>query len=225
MCKAKNKILNSEEVQRIVAAMVELYPQIESELNFNNNFELVCAVVLSAQTTDVAVNKVTPELFSKYPDAESMAAADLNDISKIINTIGLYKNKAKYLKSLSQDLLDKYNSEIPATREDLISLAGVGRKTANVVLSNGFDIPAFAVDTHVNRVCKKFNFVPEDASVLEVEEIMCSKLPDSIWRQAHHSILLFGRYQCVARKHDHNKCIARIEEVLGEEEGFIYNLN
>ena len=216
MSKAKNKILTANEVQRIVSAMIKLYPQIESELNFNNNFELVCAVVLSAQTTDVAVNKVTPELFSKYPDAESMAAAELEDISRLISSIGLYKNKAKYLKSLSQDLLDKYNSEVPATREELESLAGVGRKTANVVLSNGFDIPAFAVDTHVNRVCKKFNLVPEEASVLEVEEVMCSKLPASIWRQAHHSILLFGRYQCVARKHDHDKCIERIEEVLGE---------
>ena len=216
MSKAKNKILTANEVQRIVSAMIKLYPQIESELNFNNNFELVCAVVLSAQTTDVAVNKVTPELFSKYPDAESMATAELEDISKLISSIGLYKNKAKYLKSLSQDLLDKYNSEVPATREELESLAGVGRKTANVVLSNGFDIPAFAVDTHVNRVCKKFNLVPEEASVLEVEEVMCSKLPASIWRQAHHSILLFGRYQCVARKHDHDKCIERIEEVLGE---------
>ncbi|AVM42017.1 endonuclease III [Fastidiosipila sanguinis] len=216
MSKAKNKILAANEVQHIVSAMIKLYPQIESELNFNNNFELVCAVVLSAQTTDVAVNKVTPELFSKYPDAESMAAAELEDISRLISSIGLYKNKAKYLKSLSQDLLDKYNSEVPATREELESLAGVGRKTANVVLSNGFDIPAFAVDTHVNRVCKKFNFVPEEASVLEVEEVMCSKLPASIWRRAHHSILLFGRYQCVARKHDHDKCIERIEEVLGE---------
>lgn len=209
-------ILSAEEVQRIVGAMVELYPQSESELNFNNNFELVCAVVLSAQTTDVAVNKVTPELFSKYPDAKSMAAADIEDISRIISSIGLYKNKAKYLKSLSQDLLDKFNNKVPASREDLMSLAGVGRKTANVVLSNGFNIPAFAVDTHVNRVCKKFKFAPENASILEVEKIMCSKLPDSIWRQAHHSILLFGRYQCVARKHDHDICKARIAEVLGE---------
>ncbi len=207
-------ILSAEKVQRIVGAMVKLYPQLESELNFNNNFELVCAVVLSAQTTDVAVNKVTPELFSKYPDAKSMAAANVEDISRIISSIGLYKNKAKYLKSLAQDLLDKFKAKVPATRAELMSLAGVGRKTANVVLSNGFDIPAFAVDTHVNRVCKKFKFVPEDASILEVEEIMCSKLPDSIWRQAHHSILLFGRYQCVARKHDHDICKVRLAEIL-----------
>ncbi len=213
-----SKLYTAQEIYRIVDAMITLYPQDRSELNFTNSFELLCAVVLSAQTTDKAVNKVTPDLFNAYPKAKAMSEASEESISAYIKTIGLYKNKAKYLKQLSSQLISKFNGEVPQTREELTSLSGVGRKTANVVLANAFDIPAFAVDTHVERICKRFQFVEKDASVLDVEKKMTKVLPPSLWRQSHHSILLFGRYQCVARKHEHQVCIERLKQVMEEAE-------
>lgn len=213
---SKEKLLNAEEVQIIVAAMAELYPSTQTELDYESDFQLLCATVLSAQATDVGVNKATPQLFSAYPTPELMMQASLEDIQDKIKTIGLYKNKSKFLKNLSRKLVEEFDGEVPQTREELMSLPGVGRKTANVVLANAFGIPAFAVDTHVERVSKRMNFVPESASVLQVEQVMMEKLPDSCWHQAHHSILLFGRYQCTARKHDHHICLERLQAVLPE---------
>lgn len=210
----QGNLLTAEEIRGLVKAMIKLYPQDRSELNYNNDFELLCAVVLSAQTTDVAVNKVTPALFDAFPDPVSMADADPEEIAKLIQTIGLYKNKSRFLQKLSRQLLDDFGGRVPQTREELVSLAGVGRKTANVVLANAFDIPAFAVDTHVERVCKKFRFVNPEASVLEVEKQMTAYLPEKSWRQSHHSILLFGRYQCTARRHDHGLCLKRLSQVI-----------
>lgn len=206
--------LSQTATQQLVQAMIKLYPQTQSELNFDNHFQLLCAVVLSAQTTDKAVNLVTPALFAAYPDPQSMALAEPEDLAEYIKTIGLYRNKSKFLVKLSQQLLDRFDGQVPNTREDLMSLSGVGRKTANVVLYNAFNQPSFAVDTHVHRVCRKFAMVAEDANVNQVEETMMEKLPPEMWGQAHHSILLFGRYQCVARKHNHDECIARLEAVL-----------
>lgn len=209
-----NKLCSKQQIRQIVNAMHSLYPEDRTELNFTNSFELLLAVVLSAQTTDKAVNKVTPALFQAFPSPEALSQADVTAISEFIKTIGLYKNKAKYLKELARQLVADFNSEVPQTREELVKLSGVGRKTANVVLANAFDIPAFAVDTHVERVCKRFHFVKETASVLEVEEKMTAVLPAEEWRQAHHAILLFGRYQCIARQHDHAVCLARIKSVI-----------
>lgn len=210
----QNELLTSEEVQQVVRAMEILYPATESELNFNNHFELLCAVVLSAQATDAGVNRVTPNLFAKYPTPEAMMIAPVEDIQALISSIGLYRNKAKYLKELSRQLVEDFNGQVPKTRQELMSLAGVGRKTANVVLTNAYDIPAFAVDTHVERMAKRFRFVPQSATVRQVEDLMMDHLPKKSWRQAHHSILLFGRHQCIARKHDHSACVARIQKEL-----------
>lgn len=207
----ENSLCTSTQIQQLVKAMHKLYPQDRTELNYTNSFELLCAVVLSAQTTDKAVNKVTPQLFKQFPTVTAMSQAKLEDIQSIIKTIGLYKNKAKYLQQLALELLQNFAGEVPHTREELITLSGVGRKTANVVLANAFDIPAFAVDTHVERVCKRFNFVENDATVLQVEQKMTAVLPSSIWREAHHAILLFGRYQCIARSHDHKICEMRLQ--------------
>lgn len=209
-----NFVFDTPDTQAIVQAMIELYPQDQSELNFNNHFELVCAVVLSAQTTDAAVNKVTPDLFRAFPDPQSMATAPLDAIREKIKTIGLYNNKAKFLKNLSQQLVEEYDGNVPADRKALESLPGVGRKTASVVLTNGFNIPAFAVDTHVSRVCQKFHLVTQGANVRQIEDQMTAKLPAESWYQAHHSILLFGRYQCIARAHDHSECIRLIESKI-----------
>lgn len=210
------KLLNAEEVQAAVAGMAQLYPSTQTELDYKSNFQLLCATVLSAQATDVGVNKATPGLFSAYPTPELMMQASLEDIQEKIKTIGLYKNKSKFLKNLSRNIVEDFDGQVPQTREELMSLPGVGRKTANVVLANAFGIPAFAVDTHVERVSKRMNFVLDSASVLQVEQVMMEKLPDSCWHQAHHSILLFGRYQCIARKHDHQVCLDRLHSALPE---------
>lgn len=211
-------ILNDKEVVESIKAITKIYPELGTALRYETNFQLLCAVILSAQTTDIAVNKVTPNLFDRFPTPKAMANASVEDIKDSIRSIGLYNNKSKYLKKMAQTLLEKFDGEVPNNREDLMSLAGVGRKTANVVLTNGFHTPAFAVDTHVKRVSKKLHFVPKDASVPEVEDIMTDKLPPEMWYPAHHSILLFGRHQCVGRKHDHTKCLKRIKDALPKNE-------
>lgn len=212
------ELLESHQVQLVVKAMENLYPTIESELNFENHFELVCAVILSAQATDRGVNRVTPDLFAAFPTPEAMMEAPVEEIQELISSIGLYRNKAKYLKKMARQLVEDFGGQVPHTRKELMTLAGVGRKTANVVLTNAFNIPAFAVDTHVERVSKKFYFVPEEATVRQVEDIMTSHLPADNWRQAHHSILLFGRYQCTARHHDHQECLNRIKTELPDND-------
>ena len=136
----ENMILNSQEALEILKALIKLYPQNQPELEFKNNYELLCAVVLSAQTTDKSVNKISPILFDRYPRVEDMADADVNEIQEIIKSIGLSTNKSKYLKELSIELLENFNGQVPSTRKELMSLSGVGRKTANVLLANAFDI-------------------------------------------------------------------------------------
>ncbi|RLK63311.1 endonuclease III [Atopobacter sp. AH10] len=210
------RLLKQREVEALVRAMMKLYPASRSELMFSNRFELVCAVALSAQTTDKAVNLVTPALFSAYPTPEAMKDAPLEHLEELLSTIGLYRNKAKHLKKMAQQLVDDFNGQVPGSREDLVTLAGVGRKTANVVLSNGFGVPAFAVDTHIERVSKRMKFVPASSTVRQVEDRMTRLLPEDLWTDAHHSILLFGRYQCTARNHDHKACLKRLAEVLKE---------
>ncbi|CCV64772.1 Endonuclease III [Alteracholeplasma palmae J233] len=183
----------------IIDYLDKLIPDPKPELDFTNNFELLVAVVLSAQTTDKAVNKVTPELFSKYPTPEKMKDAELEDLERILKGIGLYKNKAKYIKSLSESLYKNFNSIVPNNREDLESLTGVGRKTANVVLSNAFNIPAFAVDTHVARVTRMLQIATRKDSVLEIEQKLMDFFPKESWSRLHHQFILFGRYYLKAR--------------------------
>lgn len=207
-------VFNAEDTQKIVNAMIQLYPQSETELHYETNFQLVVAVVLSAQATDVSVNLATPALFEAFPTPEAMAEADIQEIEEKIKTIGLYRNKAKFLKNLSKQLVDKHQGIVPANRKDLEALPGVGRKTASVVLTNAFDIPAFAVDTHIKRITQKFHLVSQSNNVLTIEKEMTAKLPPEMWYQAHHSILLFGRYQCVARNHNHDECLRLIEEQI-----------
>lgn len=205
------KLLSSKETTRTVLAMGKLYPAAKAELFHENPFQLLVAVILSAQTTDIGVNKVTPALFKAYPTPEEMMDAPVEDIMEKIKTIGLYRNKAKFIKSCSQDLVEKFDGKVPDNHKDLQSLAGVGRKTANVVMSVAFDAPSIAVDTHVERISKKFAFVDDDASVTKVEKTLMEKLPQNLWSQAHHTLIFFGRYQCPARKHDHDECIQKVE--------------
>lgn len=212
MVKEKKKLLNAAETTKIIEAMGRIFPEAKAELNHKNAFELLIAVILSAQTTDVGVNKATPKLFEAYPTPELMMQADLQDIEDKIKTIGLYRNKAKFIKNTAAKLVEEFNGEVPMNRKDLESLPGVGRKTSNVVMSVAFNEPAIAVDTHVERIAKKFKMVDENASVIQVEKTLMEKLPKEMWSIAHHRLIFFGRYQCPARKHNHEECIALIEK-------------
>lgn len=200
-------MLSKKKTVEVIEAMGELFPDAKCELTHRNAFELLIAVMLSAQTTDVSVNKITPNLFDRYPTPEAFTTAPLEDIMNAIKTIGLYRNKAKYIKGCCQKLVDEFNGEVPRTRKELESLPGIGRKSANVVLSVAFNVPAIAVDTHVERVTKRLGICPPDATVRQVEEILMKKLPPEMWSMAHHRLIFFGRYQCTARNHDHTVCL------------------
>ncbi|MCF0111641.1 MAG: endonuclease III [Erysipelotrichaceae bacterium] len=177
-----------------------MFPNAQCELCHKNAYELTIAVVLSAQTTDVSVNKVTPVLFEKYPTPFDLAKADCKDVEECIRTLGLYRNKAKNIIGLAKGLVEKYNGIVPDTREQLTALDGVGRKSANVILSVCFDVPALAVDTHVERVTKRLGLVKANATVLETEKTLMKKLPKYRWNRAHHLFIFFGRYHCKAQK-------------------------
>lgn len=199
-------MLDEEQTLHALDEMRRLFPDAKAELNYHNAFELVIATLLSAQTTDKQVNKVTPALFAAYSTPELMAQAEIVDLENKIKTLGLYRNKAKNMKRSAQMLVDDFNSMIPSNREDLVKLPGVGRKTANVVLSVAFDVPAIAVDTHVERVSKRLKIVEESASVLQVEETLQAKIPEDRWSNAHHELIFFGRYFCTARKPNCEAC-------------------
>ena len=190
----------------ILDEIEKIFPNAKCELHHENPFQLLVAVVLSAQTTDVSVNKVTPALFEKYPTSKEMSQAASQDIEPYIHSIGLYKNKARSLVNLSKDLEERFNGNVPSTYRDLMSLAGVGRKTANVVRSVAFNIPSFAVDTHVERVSKRLGLAKPNDSVEKVEEKLKRKIERSRWNQGHHDLIFFGRYLCTSRNPKCNKC-------------------
>ena len=198
--------MNKEKTQRVLNYFHELFPDASCELNHSNVFELIVAVMLSAQTTDKKVNQVTEHLFQKYPTIESYANASLEDLQQELKTIGLYRNKAKNLKKLAQTILQDYDGKIPDNRKDLESLPGVGRKTTNVVLSVGYNVPAFAVDTHVERIAKRLGFAKKDDSVLAVEKKICRSIPRNLWNQTHHQFIFFGRYFCKALQPNCQEC-------------------
>lgn len=183
-----------------------LFPDAHCELLHETPFQLAVAVLLSAQTTDAAVNKVTPALFEKYPTSKEMAKAGISDIEFYIHHLGLYRNKAKHIKALSEMLEEKYQGIVPSTMEELTQLPGIGRKSANVIMSVCFDIPSMAVDTHVNRISKRLGFNKEKDSVLVVEKTLTKLLPKEYWNEAHHLFIFFGRYLCTAKNPMCEKC-------------------
>jgi endonuclease III len=192
-------LLNNTQIRFCLDKMGEMFPHAHCELNHSNPFELVIAVSLSAQCTDALVNKVTHELFKKYKTPEDYLNVPLEELQNDIRSIGLYRNKAKNIQSLSRLLLERYNGQVPNDRDDLINLPGVGRKTANVVVSVAFDTPAIAVDTHVERVSKRLAFCRWKDSVLEVEKTLMKKVPKEEWSITHHRMIFFGRYHCKAQ--------------------------
>ncbi|EOT47586.1 endonuclease III [Enterococcus sulfureus ATCC 49903] len=192
-------MISKETTRVVIEEMFALFPDAHGELVCANEFELLISVMLSAQATDISVNKVTPALFKRYPTPEAVVASSVDEIIPYIRSIGLYRNKAKNIYACCQALLDHFDGQVPKTREELMSLAGVGRKTADVVLADAFGIPAFAVDTHVERISKRLRICRLNASVLEVEETLMKKIPESLWIKTHHTMIFFGRYHCTAR--------------------------
>lgn len=199
-------MLSKTKTIEAVQTMGDLFPDAHCELNHRNAFELLIATILSAQATDVGVNKVTPKLFERFPTPAYLAEASEEAVIECIQSLGLYRSKAKNIRLCAQQLLERFNGEVPHTREELVSLAGVGRKTANVVMSVAFNIPAFAVDTHVERISKRLQICRQKDTVLEVEETLCRKIPKDLWSRAHHWMIFFGRYHCVARKPKCHEC-------------------
>ncbi|SDO92822.1 endonuclease III [Halobacillus sp. SY10] len=199
-------MLNKQQIRHCLDTFEEMFPEAECELTHSNPFELLVAVVLSAQATDALVNKVTPHLFEKYKKPEDYIAVPLEELQDDIKRIGLYRNKAKNIKKLSQTLVEKFNGEVPPTKKELESLAGVGRKTANVVASVAFDEPAIAVDTHVERVSKRLALCRWKDSVLEVEKTLMRKIPVEEWSVTHHRMIFFGRYHCKAQRPNCEEC-------------------
>ncbi len=196
-----------ERFEAFVAYFSESYPQPETELQYSNPFELLVAVVLSAQCTDARINKVTPALFRDFPTPEHMAASHFDELFPYIRSVSYPNNKTKHLLSLSQRLVEVYNSEIPTTIKELTSLQGVGRKTANVIVSVLYNQPAMAVDTHVYRVSKRLGLVTQTAKTpLEVEKQLVRHIPDEYISRAHHWLILHGRYTCLARAPKCDKC-------------------
>ena len=187
-------------INRIIDYLNELYKEPVCELEYNQDYELLLAIVTSAQTTDKRVNEVNKVLFSKYKTIEELANADISDIERIIKPVGTYKRKSIFIKEIATRLVKDNVKVIPNDREYLSTLPGVGRKTINVFLSVIYNEPAIAVDTHVERVSKRLNLAKESDNVLEVEKKLMKVLPKEIWSRTHHQMVLFGRYKCKSIK-------------------------
>lgn len=201
----KNKSANEKDVNKILDELEKLYPDATCELNYGTAFELLIATILSAQCTDVRVNKVTSELFKKYNTARDFADLSIEEISKEIKSCGLYKSKAQKIKDTSEQLCELYNGEVPDTLEKLIKLPGVGRKTAGVVLSNAFNHPAIAVDTHVFRVSNRIGIVDE-SNPQKTEFALMEAIPKERWSHSHHVLIFHGRRMCKARNPECENC-------------------
>jgi endonuclease-3 len=188
-----------QKMRHILDIIADMYPDAHCELRHDNPFELTIAVLLSAQCTDETVNKVTADLFRKYKRPEDYLSVPLEELEQDIRRIGLFRSKASNIQKLSRILIDKYEGEVPETHEGLTELPGVGRKTANVVMSNAFGVPAIAVDTHVERVSKRLSVAKPDDTVLEVEHKLMKLVPRDEWTLTHHRLIFFGRYHCKAQ--------------------------
>lgn len=194
------------EVNEILDKLEAQYPDADCALEHGSVFQLLVAVVLSAQTTDKSVNVVTKDLFAKYPDAYALAEASQEDVAEMIKRIGMYKTKSKNILALAKLLVEKYDGQVPEDYDRLIELPGVGRKTANVVLAVGFGHQRIAVDTHVFRVTNRIGLV-EEKDVLKTELALMEVLPENRWSRAHHSFIFHGRYCCHARKPECENCV------------------
>lgn len=199
-------MLNNHEIYEAIKVMRKEYPEAGTTLTADTHFHFLLAVILSAQSTDQSVNNLTPALFERFPLPKDLAAAEPTDVEPYIKCLGLYHNKAKYLVNCARKLVTDFDGQVPQTLTELTSLPGVGRKVANVVMAECFGIPAFPVDTHVSRVAHRLAMVPPKASVLTVEKRLREAVPKEKWLDAHHSMIFWGRYRCMARTPRCNDC-------------------
>ena len=190
----------------IISYLDKLYNNPKCELNYNKDYELLLAIVLSAQTTDKRVNKVTAVLFKKYDSIKKLSEAPINEIENIIREIGTFRRKALYIHEITNQLINDHLTSIPNDRKYIESLPGVGHKTANVFLSNIYDEPTIAVDTHVSRVSKRLGIAKKNDDVLQIEKKLMKALPKERWSKTHHQLVLFGRYKCKAIKPECSTC-------------------
>ena len=190
--------MKKNDIKKVLELLYNAYPEAQCELNYNTAFQLLVSTILSAQATDKKVNEVTIRVFKKYSTANDFARLTQEELEMEIKEIGLYKNKSKNIISMSKTLINEYNGEVPSDREKLMKLSGVGRKTANVVVSNVFNIPAIAVDTHVFRVTNRIGLA--NSSTVEKTEIeLMDEIPEEQWTKAHHTLIFHGRRTCIAR--------------------------
>ncbi|MDY3091937.1 MAG: endonuclease III [Erysipelotrichaceae bacterium] len=196
----------SKKTDYILDELEKIFPDAKCELIHSNPFELVCAVSLSAQTTDERVNMVTGELFKRYPTPNDLANADLDEVEDLIKSIGLYHNKALNLIAMAKKLVEDFDSTVPSDIDSLCTLNGVGRKTANVVRLVAFDIPSIPVDTHVSRVSKRLGLANIDDDVSVIEKKLAKKVKKSRWNRMHHLFIFFGRYLCKAKNPECFRC-------------------
>lgn len=195
-----------ERYEAVISWFEEHMPVAETELHYGSPFELLVAVILSAQCTDKRVNMITPRLFKQYPTAEVMARAEVEDIFELIRSVSYPNAKAKYLVATSKLLVEHFCGEVPESREELMKLPGVGRKTANVIASVIYGRPTMAVDTHVFRVANRIGLTTNSKTPLETELTLVRYIPESLIPKAHHWLILHGRYVCVARKPHCSEC-------------------
>jgi endonuclease III len=193
-------VTRKERYEVVLAWFEEHMPVAETELHYSTPFELLVAVILSAQCTDKRVNMITPRLFKQYPTAEIMARAEVEDIFELIRSVSYPNSKAKYLVSMAKMLVEQFGGEVPAERELLMKLPGVGRKTANVIAAVVYHRPTMAVDTHVFRVANRIGLTTNAKTPLETELTLIKYIPEALIPKAHHWLILHGRYICVARK-------------------------
>ena len=177
----------------------EMFPNPKPELIFHSDYELLLAVMLSAQTTDKRVNTVTAVMFNKYPNLEKLMDAEIKDLENIIHPLGSFRKKAQYTKEIAKIIVEEYNGVVPTNKDILTTLPGIGRKTANVFLSEFYGYPAIAVDTHVERVSKRLGFARINDSVTIIEKKLMKKIPKDKWNRVSEQILLFGRYYCTSK--------------------------
>lgn len=198
-------MVKNEDINKILDILEDTYPEAECALHHKNVYQLIVAVALSAQTTDKSVNQVTPALFEKYPTPYELAEADPEEVAEYIKRIGMYKTKSKNIIGLAKSLIENYEGKVPDDYDALVSLPGVGRKTANVVLSVGFGHQRIAVDTHVFRVANRIGLTGEK-DVLKTELALMERLPENRWSRTHHSLIYHGRQCCDARKPKCHEC-------------------
>ena len=200
---------NKDKIVSILSFLDELYPNVGCELEYNKDYELVIAVMLSAQTTDKSVNKVTRVLFDKYKSLDELNNAPLFDIEDTIKSIGLFKNKAQNLKGIVKDLIERFDYKVPSDKNELMTLPGVGNKTAGVIRAEIFKIPELPVDTHVARISKRLGLAKADDEPIEIEQKLKKLIDEKRWIKSHHQFIHFGRYFCLAKNPKCKECKLR----------------